>query len=405
MTTIVSATDLATSRRRSGDELQVIGRGRVRGADLTGLRFVQLIIKQQRRPGVTARHLRSLTFEDCDFSGLRTTWFDPDGAEFLRCKFSDVRIKASLLKAAFRDCSFSGTVEANFSAKGVFGTAQSRISGNDFRRASGMAFFDGVAANANMFDLGGRHLILRRDRECWKAALALVEDGHPWLAAKLSSLRGEGPIGYNQDWVLLYRDAFTEQEWDQLCADRHDPGPPTATQRLRRRARGWRGIPLEDHVDDLTVAEDPGSTGRISFDHGVVFTIAPSPEEAATLYRNGSPTAVVPTSLDIFQVAELQARISGQSVDTVVADMDKASTDHDGVVVFAILTTVGSQLAMASEDQLHAWSRAYPSPESPVPSSGGPWNDDAIRLALSELRRLSLRALNHGLEIFATMPR
>ncbi len=67
---------------------------------------------------------------------------------------------------------------------------------NDFTQATGMAFYDGVGAYANRFDLGGQQLTLRRDRERWKAAFALVQVGHPWLGMKLSSLRGEGPIGY-----------------------------------------------------------------------------------------------------------------------------------------------------------------------------------------------------------------
>ncbi len=217
---------LADLSTRRGRELTIVGPGTARGLALSQLQFATITVDNGR--GLSA----GTVFEDCDFSGLRTTALDAGNSAFVRCRFTDVRVKMWLVvtRARFLDCTFAGEWEANLTAGARW---RPRVQGNDFTHATGMAFYGGVDPYANRFDLGGRHLILRRDRECWQAAFALVQDGHPWLGMQLSSLRGEGPIGYNQDWTLLYRDDFAANEWEQLCADRHDPGPPPVSRRLR----------------------------------------------------------------------------------------------------------------------------------------------------------------------------
>jgi hypothetical protein len=213
---------------REGRELTIVGPGHARWLDLSRLQFSTITVNDDR--GLFAETV----FEDCDFSGLRTAALDPGNSAYVRCRFADVQVKVLLgvTEARFLDCTFSGEWEANFTAGSRW---RPRVRGNDFTQATGMNFYDGVDPYANRFDLGGRHLILRRDRECWQAALALVQEGYPRLRRELSSLRGEGPTGYEQDWTLLGRDEFTAEEWKQLCADRHDPGPPPVSTRLRHR--------------------------------------------------------------------------------------------------------------------------------------------------------------------------
>jgi hypothetical protein len=233
---------------RHGDQLTIVGSGTARGLDLSRLHFASITIESGR--GLFA----DTVFEDCDFSEMQTTALDLADSVFERCRFTDVRVqmRPTVTHARFVDCVFSGEWQANFTAGGRW---RPRVRGNDFTQATGMAFYHGVDPHANRFDLGGRHLILRRDRECWQAACALVDQGHPWLGMKLSSLRGEGPIGYAQDWTLLYRDTFTAVEWEQLCADRHDPGPPPVGRRLRHTL--YRVSPARRRALAANLTDDP----------------------------------------------------------------------------------------------------------------------------------------------------
>ena len=244
---------LAELSTRRGRELTIVGPGTARGLDLTLLQFATITVDNRR--GLSAK----AAFVDCDFSGLRTTALDAGNSTFVRCQFTDVHVKMSLVvtQARFLDCTFAGQWEANFTAGSRW---RPRVQGNDFTHATGMAFYGGVDPYANRFDLCARHLILRRDRECWQAALALVRDGHPWLGMRLSSLRGEGPIGYDQDWTLLERDDFAADEWKRLCADQHDPGPPPVSRRLRhtlyRMSPSRRRTLATNLADDQDPADD-----------------------------------------------------------------------------------------------------------------------------------------------------
>jgi hypothetical protein len=53
----------------------------------------------------------------------------------------------------------------------------------------------------NRFDVGGRHLLLQRGGSGWQKA---VERGRkdPLVAREVSSLEGQGPFGYSQDWQV-----------------------------------------------------------------------------------------------------------------------------------------------------------------------------------------------------------
>jgi len=239
---------LADLSTRRGRELTIVGPGTARGLDLSRLQFTAITVEHGRGP------LARSVFEDCDFSGLRTPGLDAGNSAFVRCRFTQVRVKAYLVvtRARFLECTFAGEWDANFTAGSRW---RPRVQRNDFTRATGMAFYHGVDPYANRFDLGGRHLILRRDRECWQAALDLVEQGHPWLGMKISSVRGEGPIGYDQDWTLLYRDDFTDSEWQRLIADRDDPGPPPVVRRLRHTV--YRMRPARRRALEANLATDP----------------------------------------------------------------------------------------------------------------------------------------------------
>jgi len=239
---------LAGLSSRQGERLTIVGPGTARGLDLSRLRFATITVDNGR-----GRSTRTV-FEDCDFSGLRTTGLDAGSSDFVRCRFTEVQVKAPLgvTRARFLDCVFAGVWEANFTAGSRW---RPRVQGNDFTRATGMAFYDGVAPYANRFDVGGRHLVLRRDRECWQAALDLVDQGHPWLGMKVSSLRGQGPVGYGQDWALLFRDDFTGSEWEQLSADRDDPGAPSVARRVRHTL--YRLSPARRRARAASLAIDP----------------------------------------------------------------------------------------------------------------------------------------------------
>jgi hypothetical protein len=154
---------------------------------------------------------------DADCTGLRVRHFFPWQSRFVECTFHDVDVVVAL-GAMHNDvlgCSFSGSWEGNFSARR--GRRRFRVEGNDFSGVRGVSFFSGVDWRVNRFDLGGAHLILTR-RTAGSDVVRRLADRSPTLDVTAASLPGEGPIGFDQDWVLLARDIVNPDGWDELCA-------------------------------------------------------------------------------------------------------------------------------------------------------------------------------------------
>ena len=111
--------DRLRSGFRPSGRLVLEGAAVLRSLDCSGWRLSKLVMSDATgladellprpfEPARVGRHIPA--FVDCDFSGLECRRFDPGIAGFVRCRFADVDVKASLgaTRAHFRDCVFSG---------------------------------------------------------------------------------------------------------------------------------------------------------------------------------------------------------------------------------------------------------------------------------------------------------
>ncbi|HVM19387.1 MAG TPA: hypothetical protein VM433_12650 [Mycobacteriales bacterium] len=98
------------------------------------------------------------------------------------------------------NCTISGTFAVTLSGK-------YDVSGNDFSKAVGVRFLDGVELAENKFATDGSQIVVRRDHRGWPSVLARADAGNVLaddLRRKLS-----GP----QSWAVLYESQTDRQDW------------------------------------------------------------------------------------------------------------------------------------------------------------------------------------------------
>ena len=227
----MSPQHLGGGERPETEDLCLEGPGTYQGLDLTGVtarhfRMLSPLISSWVNyvlPRPLKRAPALMTFEDCDFSGLRTRWFEPGSTRFVRCVFLDVHIKSSLVNAHFIDCVFQGVWDGNISASADAADPMAHVdvAGNDFRRLAGVNFYDGVRADKNTFDDGGSQLIVRRGGPGWMQVKALATSTGGDLQTVVSSLEGRGPVSFDQDWQLLHSADYQQEKWAALVAAVH----------------------------------------------------------------------------------------------------------------------------------------------------------------------------------------
>ncbi|MFP5369992.1 MAG: hypothetical protein ACLGI3_04500 [Actinomycetes bacterium] len=212
---------------RPSGRLLLEGAAVVRSLDLSGWRVRELVMSDATglademlpRPVKPARVGRRIpAFVDCDFSGLRCRRFDPGIVRFVRCRFADVDVEASLgaTRAHFRDCVFSGRWEGNFDARPAGRDPARRVAveGNSFVGCTGFGIQGGIDRWANAFD-PELHVVLQRNGPGWDEVRRLAAtDRH--LGHVVTSLEGRGPFDIGQDWTVLSRLDEPEDLWSQL---------------------------------------------------------------------------------------------------------------------------------------------------------------------------------------------
>ena len=199
------------------------GGATLRGLDLSNMRWSHMRLHDGAPAinDVIPRPLRSrrglLVFEDCVLDGLRVRHFEPWRARFVRCSFRDVKIGYVMAGGHFIDCIFSGEWNGNFHREAPTGDVDrvAQITGNDFTGVTGIAFYGGVPWQSNRFDIGGRHVLIRRHGPGWEAVKAAARHDRQ-LAIIVSSLEGHGPMGYAQDWQLEDRAFCLPETWQIL---------------------------------------------------------------------------------------------------------------------------------------------------------------------------------------------
>jgi hypothetical protein len=405
MNTEMHIHDLIHITTRKGSRLEIDGAGVVRGADLSGLRFSEINITHRgpvlnevlpRRLKIGREGASLPVFENCNFGGMRTTAFDPGIARFRNCRFKDVKVKSVMGHAHFIDCVFSGEWEGIFTANPdpTDPVTRVQITGNDFTQASGMSFQGGVSWKNNLFDLGGRHVIVRVHGPGWNRLVQKAESD-PDLAELVSSLLGRGPDYIGQDWSLEEKAYWTEDRWEFLlthCAD--------AISGARGHDNGGGGVAFgSPGWADSECGGEP--SGILEY----YFFTADSDEEARSIYGSSSESIRVP--VDIAQLAELRRRIlreapgngADQSSFRTIEGPERSS--GRALTLFHLDREFCDGLANLDDQRMERFSMAFGnSDEEPLPRTFGVWDDDVVYRALAELRSFVQQALASGKNVY-----
>lgn len=377
----VSANDLATMEvPKRGKRLQVVGGGVVAGRDFTGLRWAAIEL-QDSMPGwarllpVGARRPMAdrwvITFEDCNFSGLRCMGFDPGPARFIRCRFDDVRVGFSpdaLVHAHFVDCVFSGELHGNLSAQRNYRDPRGRavISGNDFRRLAGASYMDGVDLETNRWDHGGEHLVVRRGGPGWPSVTARREE-HEQLRWLVDNTKP----GTRQSFGVFERQYTDLDLWAFLTYHvlAHAPGTPEPAL-LPRPAP----VPLMQTHESREPTLDMDA-----FERGEV-RLAP-----LTARVQVGPE-MVDLQVDHAQLVELLSRTTGLD-GAVLLEQELVPSDRL------------DRLRRASADDIARASDPWSAPNEKAPDTLGPWQQDLIEQELRTLQELLRRHPDEPLTI------
>lgn len=214
---VVHLRDLPVRRREFvGKYVEVEGIGLLHDQDCTHIECEELTFAGDTSfRGWLRSRKKGPTLLRCDFSGLRTRHFDPQGARFHDCEFRDIDVAFGLGTAVVElvGCIVSGRLEGTISCGS--GRRRVRVAGNDFRQATGVSFQDGVDWRDNVFDLGFRHLVLTRAAAADPSLVRLLHDT-PDTGIVAGSLLGRGPLYLGQDWALLHQGDFSAARWAQL---------------------------------------------------------------------------------------------------------------------------------------------------------------------------------------------
>ncbi len=184
---------LATVAGTRGDDLDVAGGGTLRGVAIEKLRW--------RTVNVDGRLLaRTTRFVECRFVDWRVTNAIWRGVSFDRCSFERVHFGWLDGVVDMAECSVDGIFRVELSGR-------HRIHGNDFTRATGVRFVDGVDLRANRFAEDGSQLIVSRDNPNWSHVVARAVRGDPVADTLVKQLSGR------QSFSVLYANDTDAEDW------------------------------------------------------------------------------------------------------------------------------------------------------------------------------------------------
>lgn len=393
MTTTIDLSEFACEAPLTGDVI-VVGGGVVKGVSFAGAKWRSLQIGDTLPLSTLALHaLRLLrtkrhiaVFEDCDFSGVRTTGFDPGISRFIRCKFSDVRIKPQfvLTHAHFIDCTFSGEWEGNFSAESTVDDPARKVSiiGNDFRGCSGMDFHDGVPLEENQFDIGGRHVVVRRDGPGWGAVVERSRSDQE-LRIEVGSLISEQHSKNQQNWVLFHRSITSPDLWQFLVrevlegAEREPFVAPRRSQPDRSR-RNSNSTTVKSTLSFLEYR----------------YLVASSDELAMRLIDERS--IAVSTIADPEMLCEFARRLADDP--SIVFEPSSVirvvETNEESTVLFEVLPQLVELLSTMTPEAMRRIAKTWFGEGESIPRSFNPWDEDAVLELLRVLADLAKRSID-----------
>ena len=162
-------------------------------------------------------HVDDLRYRDVEFdAGM----FDRRRTTFVRCEFSRWRVtRAQLRGVSLRDCTLRSATFAAVQGvrdmvgcrvEGVFRvwlSGRHSVVGNDFSRAVGVHFEDGVDLSKNTFATDGSQLVLDRRQPGWEAVRRRAQAGAVVARSVVAGLSGA------QVAQLLTRADMLEEDW------------------------------------------------------------------------------------------------------------------------------------------------------------------------------------------------
>lgn len=226
MTTEITYLDLQSGAKPAG-EVEVIGGGTVRAADLSNWRTAWLrfgdatsqlneMLPRPLKRGSVGREIP--LFVDCDLTGLQCWSFDPGITRFLRCRFDAVTVKANIgvVHAHFEECTFSGRWEASFDARPATRdpSKQVIVRGNDFAGCTEFSMQGGIPRGQNTLD-PSVHVVVWRGGARW-ADIRDIAQEDAYLRNMVTSVEGRGPFYLAQDWAIIERGWVADDLWLRL---------------------------------------------------------------------------------------------------------------------------------------------------------------------------------------------
>ncbi len=190
----VALDELTTVAGTRGDDLDIVGGGTLRGVAIEKVRWRTVDVDGRLLP-------RRTRFVECRFVEWRVTNAMWRGVSFERCSFERVHFGWLAGVADMVDCVVDGVFRAELSGR-------HRVRGNDFTRASGVSFVDGVDHRANRFAQDGSQVIVTLDHPGWPQVVARARQGDPVADTLVKRL------SRRQTFDVLYASETNAEDWD-----------------------------------------------------------------------------------------------------------------------------------------------------------------------------------------------
>lgn len=226
--------------------------------------------------------------EACDLSDWAIGRANLPTLSLHECRLTNVNMPWLVGPRSLTACSIEGVFNATLSGR-------FEVAGNNFEKAVGVRFADGVPLDANTFAIDGTQIIIRRDHPSWRRVLDRAAQGDATAVDLRIKCSGR------QSWQVLYRAQTNDEDW-------------------RFYAELFGGLPFETSSSLPTLLEE-------SLGQGVVhFLGADSDSEAwrrAHLTATGPSLDVQLTPSGLRSLAELLKLDQGTAIAIVREDHDR----------------------------------------------------------------------------------